>query len=235
MRRKKDSLSEINFEMKQLLFVLIIIYIVLGTGCEENNKRNYKNKESNLESNIKQQETKKKKYISEYFQENISFMKYEGQSIFQEIQEFDIVINMEILRANKTSRIFNLTLNPIQGVPDERLIIGCFYEIGEVIYKIVPTDQNLDNIISSGEIPKDSIIVCNGTEITDELEKDKKGFHHYININDDEIAYNSYNNLVETGYYESFTWKKGVGLIFYKSGYGAECNSIRLKLTSDKE
>ncbi len=65
------------------------------------------------------------------------------------------------------------------------------------------------------------------------LSETEAGFHHYIDVENDEIIYHSYNNLTETGYYETFVWKIGVGLIQYKSGFGAERESIKLDIVKD--
>lgn len=39
-----------------------------------------------------------------------------------------------------------------------------------------------------------------------------------------------YNNQVETGYYETIIWKKNVGITLYKSGYGAQRDSMEIEL-----
>lgn len=67
----------------------------------------------------------------------------------------------------------------------------------------------------------------------DALGKDNKGWHQYIAANGNKREYHSYNNLVETGFYESFVWEKNRGLIKYRSGFGAERDSIDLELTNN--
>lgn len=65
------------------------------------------------------------------------------------------------------------------------------------------------------------------------LGEDESGFHSYLEVKGDKREYHSYNNQVSTGYYESFIWEKGKGLINYRSGYGAESNSIELQLINN--
>jgi hypothetical protein len=56
------------------------------------------------------------------------------------------------------------------------------------------------------------------------------GWHHYVTVNGDIIESHSYDKQVESGYYETFIWEKGRGLIYYASGYGAERDSIELTI-----
>lgn len=44
--------------------------------------------------------------------------------------------------------------------------------------------------------------------------------------------YRGYNTLTETGYYESFIWEAGKGLVEYRSGYGAGADAVELLLES---
>ncbi|WP_372999156.1 hypothetical protein [Lutispora sp.] len=223
--------------MKRLLLLILITYVILVSGCGEIIKQddaNDQNNDYNSLTTTKNYDNGSNEYESVYFQDDdIISMKYKGQFIFQDVYEKEVRINMEILENLNEGRIYQLYLSPLQGVPVERLSIGYFYESGDTIYKINPTEANLNMIKSSGNIPEDSVIVCQNAEIQDTLGEDERGWHQYIEVNGDEIEYHSYNNLVETGYYESFTWKKGVGLVFYQTGYGAERASIRLKLISN--
>lgn len=112
----------------------------------------------------------------------------------------------------------------------ERLISGWFYVEKEKIYKIVPTEDNKNSLKMKEEIPVGSLIVCQEKEIVDSLSKYQKGEHQYLLIDGDEREYHFYNDKVNTGYFESYIWKKNTGLKFYKSGYGAEGNLVELKL-----
>jgi hypothetical protein len=123
-----------------------------------------------------------------------------------------------------------LRFDSIEGVPNERLSLGYFYVQKDKIYKIQPTNENLSKLKTNEELQNDSVIVCQDKEIKDTLGKDEPGFHHYLEVNGDKREYHSYINQVSTGYYESFTWEKGKGLVNYRSGYGAEKDSIELQL-----
>lgn len=103
----------------------------------------------------------------------------------------------------------------------------------DTIYKIDLTEENLSKLKTSGELPSGSIIVCRNDEIKDELDKDEPGLHHYLIADGDKREYHSYNNQVATGYYETFIWEKGKGLINYRSGYGAARDSIELQLKNN--
>lgn len=132
----------------------------------------------------------------------------------------------------KLGTIYELKIEPVEGVPKERLDLGYFYVEKEKIYKIVPTEENKISL-KKKELPVGSTIVCQEKEIVDSLSKDQKGEHEYLLINGDQREYHLYNDKVNTGYFESYIWKKKVGLIYYKSGYGAEGNLVELKLVEE--
>ena len=130
----------------------------------------------------------------------------------------------------KDGKLYELKLDFIEGVPIERLCLGYFYVQKDKIYKIELTEENLNKVKKGEGLPDSSVIVCQDKELKDTLSKDEPGFHHYLEVDGDKREYHSYNNQVSTGYYESYTWDKGKGLINYRSGYGAERDSIELQL-----
>lgn len=172
-------------------------------------------------------------YESVYFINDVTTLNYEGQFQFYDPVRKKVTIREDTLLNNETGRFTKLFLDGIDGVPNERLLLGYLYETNEVIYKIAPTDAAIKQIVERNEIPEDSIIICQRESSVDTLSETEGGFHHYIDVEHDEITYHSYNNLTETGYYETFVWKVGVGLIHYKSGFGAERESIKLSLVMD--
>jgi hypothetical protein len=127
--------------------------------------------------------------------------------------------------------VYELKLDAIKGVPDERLSLGYFYVQKDKIYKTDPTQDSL-NILKTSEIPCSCFIVCQEKAAKDSFEG-QLGFHQYITANGDQREYHSYNDETATGYYESFTWEKGKGLISYRSGFGAEKDSIELQLDNN--
>lgn len=46
----------------------------------------------------------------------------------------------------------------------------------------------------------------------------------------DKRLYESYDNTVDTGYYDNITWERGKGIVHYESGYGAGRDSMELDL-----
>ncbi|GMQ58367.1 hypothetical protein AN1V17_27620 [Vallitalea sediminicola] len=221
--------------MKKALVIIFAIVIIVISFLIANNISNDKN-ESNYDDNSKissQTDTKitDKEIVNPYFfTNNISEQNYKGKFLFDDIIEQDVTLNINELANLKYGKLYELKPDPIEGINDERLNLGYFYVQEDKIYKIEPTEQNLDMLKTNEELPEDSVIVCQDTQIEDSLDDNEQGFHHYLNVNNDEREYHSYNNQVSTGYYESFTWKKDIGLTNYRSGYGAENDSIELQL-----
>ena len=220
--------------MKKALVIIFAIVLIVISFIIANNISNDKN-ESNYDNNSKissQTDTKitDKEIVNPYFfTNNISAQSYKGKFLFDDIIEQDLTLNIYELANFKNGKLYELKLDSIEGINAERLNLGYFYVQEDTIYKIAPTEQNLDMLKANEELPEDSIIVCQDTEIEDSLDENEQGFHHYLDINGNEREYHSYNNQVSTGYYESFTWKKDIGLTNYRSGYGAENDSIELQ------
>lgn len=198
--------------MKKALVIIFAIVLIVISFIIANNISNDKNESSY------------------FFTNNISEQNYKGKFLFDDIIEQDVTLNINELANLKYGKLYELKLDPIEGINDERLNLGYFYVQGDKIYKIEPTEQNLDMLKTNEELPKDTVIVCQDTQIEDSLDDNEQGFHHYLDVNGDKREYHSYNNQVSTGYYESFTWKKDIGLTNYRSGYGAENDSIELQL-----
>jgi hypothetical protein len=166
-----------------------------------------------------------------FFNGNIQHVNYKGVFLFNNIIEKDIKLNINEVADLKYGKLIELKLDNIEGVPSERLSLGYFYVQKDKIYKITPTQEKLKKLKEREEIPNNSFIVCQNQEMKDTLKEDERGWHQYIKVNENRIEYHSYNNQVETGYFERFTWEKNKGLIFYQSGYGAERDSIELQLS----
>ncbi len=212
--------------MKKVL-ICLAAFVFIFYGCDNKIQDNKYNQEEKQNSRTSIESLGKD--ASQYFKDDISSEKYVGRLIFDDIIEKEVTVNTKLIKSIDRGRIYTIYLDPIESVPEERLNIGHFYEQGGVLYKINLTEENIELLKSTGNLPEDSRIVCQEYEMKDELDEEK-GFHQYININDDEINYHSYNNNTESGYYESFTWKKNIGLLSYRSGFGAERDSIELRL-----
>ena len=56
------------------------------------------------------------------------------------------------------------------------------------------------------------------------------GMKQRYEVKGDTIEMGFWNDLVETGYYMTFIWKENVGLVKFRSGYGAGRDSIEIEL-----
>ena len=103
----------------------------------------------------------------------------------------------------------------------DRFHIGYFY-----------VEEDKITMIRHSDVLEERKVVCQEEEKEDVLNKDEKGWHEYILADDNRREYQGYNNLTETGFYETFVWEKGKGLVEYRSGFGAEKDGVWLKLIS---
>lgn len=132
-------------------------------------------------------------------------------------------------------------------IPTKRLSLGYFYVQKNRIMRIWENNdyeaqgnvwtlskKTLNRIIKTSEIPKYSTIVWQKKTYKDTLKRDKIDWHQYLKKIQDSpkkrLRYGGYYQYPQhSGYWETFIWEEGTGLIFYQSGYrdGVEC--IRLK------
>jgi len=105
-------------------------------------------------------------------------------------------MNIAKLAKLKCGTLYELTLEPIEGIPKERLSLGYFCVQKDVIYKIESAKVSLSKLKASDELPDGSIIVCQDKELKDTLGKDEPGVHLYLEINGDKREFHSYNNQV---------------------------------------
>ena len=132
-------------------------------------------------------------------------------------------------------------------IPTKRLSLGYFYVQKNKIIRIWENNdyeaqgnvwtlskKTLNRIIKTCEIPKYSTIVWQKKTYKDTLKHDKIDWHQYLKKIQDSpkkrLRYGGYYQYPQhSGYWETFIWEEGTGLIFYQSGYrdGVEC--IRLK------
>lgn len=160
-----------------------------------------------------------------FFQGNVTQQKYKAS--FDGAKE-DVMLHINEVANLKNGKLYELKLDSIEGFKSNRLNLGYFYVQKDRIYKIEPTEENLNKLKTSDELPEGSVTVCADKEIKDTLKENEKGFHHNIVVNGNKREYHSYNNQVETGFYESFTWDENIGLINYRSGFGAGRDELEL-------
>ena len=164
-----------------------------------------------------------------FFHNGISKEKYKAEFMFDDILNEEISLEIKLISSLNNGKVYAIKIITESEIPKERLCLGYFYVTKEKIYKINLELNRIKKEKNSELLIKNSTIVYQKQSKSDKLGKQAKGVHENIVVNKDKITYNSYNSGVETGYYESFIWKKGMGLIGYRSGYGAERDSIELK------
>lgn len=163
-----------------------------------------------------------------FFNNGVAGANYQAIFSFDEPGKGDAALQINKIEDLNRGTVYELKLNAVQGIPADRLSLGYFYVQQNKIYKTDPTQDSL-KILETDELPCACFIVCQEDAAQDSFE-DQPGFHQYITADGDKREYHSYNDETETGYYESFTWERGKGLISYRSGYGAEKDSIELDL-----
>lgn len=95
---------------------------------------------------------------------------------------------------------------PVEGFPIY------IYVKEDEIYRLWRTSEEMEEIESEEELLEKSTLVCQYENLPDQLDEYEEGVHHYITVENDEVEsrYFHYNDCANvTGYWESFTWKKG--------------------------
>ncbi len=227
--------------MKKIAILFVSLITFLACGCESNFSSEGNSNLSDIiktepvikadTTNLTEEESSNSSLVvilNPYFIDDDS-ISLNGSFLFDDDIEKEVALRINQITTLKEGRLFELKIDPIEGIPDDRLNLGYFYEQKDKIIRILPTEENLKGLKNDNVIPPDSVIVCQGDEIKDKLSQAEKGWHQYIEINADKCEFHSYNNQVDTGYYESFTWEKNKGLVYYQSGYGAGRDSIELQ------
>jgi hypothetical protein len=158
---------------------------------------------------------------------------YQGSLSFDDdFEEKNVTLRINYIDRLNDGKLYELKLYSTEDIPEERQTIGYFYVQSDKIYKINADEDSLDQLKEAGELPSDSVVVCQEEGYEDTLTESEEGNHQYLEVDGDKRVYHSYNNLVSSGYYETFTWELGKGLTNYRSGYGAEADSMELQLLS---
>lgn len=132
-------------------------------------------------------------------------------------------------------------------IPLKRLSLGYFYVQKNKIIRIWENNdyqaqgnvwtlskKTLNRIIKTSEIPKYSATIWQKKTYKDTLKHDKIDWHQYLKKIQDSpkkrLRYGGYYQYPQhSGYWETFIWEEGTGLIFYQSGYRDGVDFIRLK------
>ena len=159
---------------------------------------------------------------------------YKGDFTFSDddIDTKDVNVKCVFLGNSRRGKLYHLTFDSVEGaaIPKKLLNLGYFYVREKEIFRILEiSEKQKRDILDKDQIPDDATLVC-----SEKGKKDKnkrKGVHEKITVNDDIVEYSYYNNSVETlSFYETIFWKKDVGMILYRRGYGAELEAITLWL-----
>lgn len=215
-------------------FVLILTFGLLFTfGCNKANVPDTTGEPNGKTTQVGVSSSTDERDINNlfFFKPDIKQLNYKGTFIFDDIIEKDVKLNINDLAKLKDGIVYELKIDDIPEVSEDRLNLGYFYVQKDKIYKIEPNEENLKKLKDSGQLPDNSVIVCQEKEISDEL-GEETGLHQSLTVKGDIIEYHSYNDQVNTGYFETIVWEKEKGMISYRSGFGADRDLIELQLES---
>ena len=165
-----------------------------------------------------------------FFDENVKEVTYEGSFLFDDIIQKEVKLSVNPCYVFDDGSLYELQIQPVEGIPDERLHLGYFYIEQDKIYRLQIAKGDIDSIKTREQAIENAVIVCQDEAMKDTLGEEEGGWHQSIEAYEDQREYHFYNNQNETGFYETFIWQKGKGLISYRSGYGAERDAIELNI-----
>lgn len=222
--------------MKKNFIIIWICVLISLCGCSNIPKKQLLIINHFIEQTSEKDFSIKNKY---FFPDEGSII-YKTQFTFLEEellpQEIDLSIN-EILRFEQ-GILYELKINFDDDFAGrtyygwDRFHLGYFY-VQEDRILLLRGENILNEITSEEDILSMGKIVCQDEELKDSLNEDQNGEHEYISINENQRQYHSYNNLVESAFYETFVWEQNIGLVRYRSGFGAEKDGIELYLESE--
>lgn len=236
--------------MKKQLIILLSIFTIIFSGCANHSmdetSKTAPSESSDLYSDLPDGNEEPAELLSKaattnknpyFFQENIQTADYDTKFTFWDDDSLPAEMELSI---NELLHFDNGTLYELKLNYDEtfngrdyygwdRFHLGYFYVQEDKIYLIREAGV-IEHIQTEADILSQGTIVCQQEELKDTLEEEEKGLHEFITLNDNQCEYHSYNNLTETGFYETFVWEKGKGLVRYKSGFGAERDDIELQM-----
>lgn len=223
------------YSKKYIVIISLVVFCFMGLyGCNKSaQKMNLVISKSIGNEDIIVRSVRK----NEFFFEDISQEKNYNvrHSFFSEIPpELSLQITME--SQYEGGNLYKIRCDFTEDFPEryesgtDRLSLGYFYVQNNTntIYRICEENMTDEVMKSEEDIIFVGSVVCQEEELEDILSADERGLHEWIIVDADLREYHSYNNLTETGFYEQFIWKRGHGLVYYVSGYGAEKDMIEL-------
>lgn len=167
--------------------------------------------------------------INEYFFSNISDEHAYDVTEFLYEDIDSVSIDVSLVSSFTNGNVYSITIDYEDcpgryywGISD-RFDLGLFYVTDEEIYMVYPS---VDDISSEEEFLSKGVLVCSANDSDETVD----GEHRRIVNEGDSCTFYSSNTLTESGFYYSYTWTKGKGLSFYRSGYGAEGDPIEITL-----
>jgi|GEM_PF-4681337 len=125
-----------------------------------------------------------------------------------------------------------LKTDSLRTIDDGRLELGYLCVQNDKIKRATKNQATIEGV-QRGIFPQDAEIIYQNTPLPDPLPDTEKGEHRSITVDGDMVTFVFFVNRVDTGYYERWVWRKGVGLISYRSGFGARRDEIFLEYTSE--
>ncbi|RKM55114.1 hypothetical protein D6853_10270 [Butyrivibrio sp. X503] len=141
-----------------------------------------------------------------------------------------IPVSINKLTTYKNGDVYNIAIH-YEDVPGryywgitDRYDLGTFYVTENTIYMLEGCeDIPGEEFISSGTV------VCSDEDTQQNIEGDEIVITH----DGDDCVFTKRNTLIESGFYCIYRWAKGKGLVYYKSGYGAEGDPIEIELKTN--
>ena len=221
----------------------MLIIVVCFSGCKKSevnvadieDEMNWQEQDS--ASAGKSNDSMKNPYFFENFTESVY---YDAKYSFSDRKELPNSIALKVTQIEKLSHgtLYEMKLDydkDFQGRDYfgwDRFHLGYFYVQEDSIYllrniEVSEMIENEDAIINQGEL------ICSNESVDDTLGEEQQGWHTYIVTEGNQCEYHSYNNETETGFYETFVWEQGKGLVLYRSGFGAESDAIEIQLVQE--
>ncbi len=210
-----------------LIFTILTLLCSCGSYGQTNNS-------TTVSSSTMMKTTETTNETATDYWEGKEIPKYAGT--YQVEERAGGTINATEIKKTALGKIYEVELDlktsSLESIEKSRLALGYFYVQGEKILRCDKSDS-ADVFVQKGEFPPNATVIFQDTEKPDSLQADAKGFHEFITVQGNTVVYHSYSNLVETGFYEDFFWEKGVGLIAYRSGFGAQRDELYVHFTQE--
>ncbi len=149
--------------------------------------------------------------------------------------------NIDITKIESTDfgDMYQMSLVGEFGEVDEsQKDLGYYLVEEDLIVKLNSTEviSELNEKVTTDNVEKIGVIVCSESDISYTGIQNTYEVEYTItnNSSEEKIKFTSLTNN-EAGSYEQITWKKGLGLVEYESGTGAEGYKIKLSLFEDEK